>query len=130
MSLSFRLPRYRPYVLALLRIAAAVMFLQHGTAKLFGFPHVAMFDGLQLVSLLGIGGLLEFAGGALLLVGWKTRPVAFLLSGEMAVAYFWFHAGSAFWPILNKGELAALYSFVFLYFSVSGPGKFSIDGEE
>jgi len=66
MSLSSRLPRYRPYVLALLRIAAAVMFLQHGTAKLFGFPHVAMFDGLQLVSLLGIGGLLELAGGALL----------------------------------------------------------------
>ena len=129
MSLSSQLPRYRPYVLALLRIAAAVMFLQHGTAKLFGFPHVAMFDGLQLVSLLGIGGLLELAGGALLLVGWKTRPVAFLLSGEMAVAYFWLHAGSAFWPILNKGELAALYSFVFLYFSVSGPGKFSIDGE-
>ena len=129
MSLSSQLPRYRPYVLALLRIAAAVMFLQHGTAKLFGFPHVAMFDGLQLVSLLGIGGLLELAGGALLLVGWKTRPVAFLLSGEMAVAYFWVHAGSAFWPILNKGELAALYSFVFLYFSVSGPGKFSIDGE-
>ncbi|MFM9162145.1 MAG: DoxX family protein, partial [Methylocystis sp.] len=106
MSLSSRLPRYRPYVLALLRISAAVMFLQHGTAKLFGFPHVAMFDGLQLVSLLGIGGLLELAGGALLVVGWKTRPVAFLLSGEMAVAYFWFHAGSALWAILNKGELS------------------------
>lgn len=129
MSLSSRLPNYRPYVLALLRISAAFMFLQHGTAKLFGYPHVAVFDGMQLVSLLGIGGLLELVGGVLLLVGWKTRPVAFLLSGEMAVAYFWFHAGNAFWPILNKGELAALYSFVFLYFSVSGPGKFSIDGE-
>jgi putative oxidoreductase len=74
--------------------------------------------------------LLELVGGALLLVGWKTRLDAFLLSGEMAVAYFWFHAGSGFWPILNKGELAALYSFVFLYFSVSGPGKFSIDAEK
>ncbi|GDX38478.1 hypothetical protein LBMAG20_06930 [Methylocystaceae bacterium] len=130
MSLSVRLSAYRPYVLAIVRIASALMFLQHGTAKLFGYPHVAMFDGLQLLSLLGIGGLLELVGGGLVLVGWKTRPIAFFLSGEMAVAYFWFHAGSAFWPILNKGELAALYCFVFLYLSVSGPGKFSVDGPE
>ena len=129
MSISSRLPTYRPYALAVLRIATAVLFIQHGAAKLFGYPHVAMFDGLQLISLLGVGGVLELIGGALFLLGWKTRLVAFILSGEMAFAYFWFHAGSAFWPILNKGELAALYSFLFLYFCFSGPGKLSIDGE-
>lgn len=130
--------RYAPHVQGLLRIAAALLFLQHGTAKLFGYPHVAMFDNLQLFSLLGVAGVLEVVGGALLLVGLFTRPVAFILSGEMAVAYFGFHAleavspilkPEALWPILNKGELAALYCFVFLFFSVAGPGKFALDRE-
>ena len=78
--------RYLPHVLALLRVATALMFMQHGSAKLFGAPHVAMFDGLKLFSMLGVGGVLELAGGLLMLVGLFTRPVAFVLSGEMAVA--------------------------------------------
>jgi putative oxidoreductase len=121
--------RYLPHAQGLLRIAAALLFLQHGTAKLFGYPHVAMFENLKLFSLMGAAGVLELVGGALLLVGLFTRPAAFLLSGQMAVAYFGFHALEAFWPILNKGELAALYCFVFLFFSVAGPGKFALDDE-
>ncbi|WP_036281610.1 DoxX family protein [Methylocystis sp. ATCC 49242] len=121
--------RFLPHVQGVLRIATALLFLQHGTAKIFGYPHVAMFDGLKLMSLLGVGGLLELFGGLLMLVGLFTRPVAFVLSGEMAVAYFMFHGVEQFWPILNKGELAALYSFVFLFFAVAGPGKFALDKE-
>lgn len=119
--------RYAPVAQGVLRIAAALLFLQHGTAKLFGYPHVEMFDGLKLFSVLGVGGVIELVGGALLLVGLFTRVVAFILSGEMAVAYFGYHAASAFWPILNKGELAALYCFVFLFFAAAGPGKFALD---
>jgi putative oxidoreductase len=119
--------RYVPHVQGVLRIVTALLFLQHGTAKLFGVPHVEMFNGLKLFSLLGVGGVIELVGGLLLLIGLFTRPVAFILAGEMAVAYFGFHAFQAFWPILNKGELAALYCFVFLFFSVAGPGRFSID---
>jgi putative oxidoreductase len=119
--------RYLAHVQGLLRIATALLFLQHGTAKLFGVPHVDMFNGLKLFSLLGVGGVIELVGGALLLIGLFTRPVAFILSGEMAVAYFGFHAFQNFWPILNKGELAALYCFVFLFFAVAGPGKFAVD---
>jgi putative oxidoreductase len=119
--------RFVPHVLALLRIATALMFIQHGSAKLFGLPHVAMFDGMKLFSLLGVGGVMELVGGLLMLVGLFTRPVAFVLSGEMAVAYFGFHAAESFWPIINKGELAALYCFVFLFFAVSGPGSFALD---
>jgi putative oxidoreductase len=121
--------RYVPYILGLLRIATALMFMEHGTAKLFGAPHVAMFDGLKILSLLGVGGVMELVGGGLMLVGLFTRPTAFLLSGEMAVAYFLFHSGESFWPMINKGELAALYSFVFLFFAVAGPGKFALDGD-
>jgi putative oxidoreductase len=129
MSLRIIPERFAPHAQGMLRIAAALLFLQHGTAKLFGYPHVDMFDGLKLFSLLGVGGLIELIGGALLLVGLFTRVVAFILSGEMAVAYFGFHAMSAFWPIHNKGELAALYCFVFLYFAAAGPGKFALDRE-
>ena len=122
--------RFAPHALGLLRIATALLFLQHGTAKLFGFPHVAMFDGLKLMSLLGVGGVLELVGGILMLLGLFTRPTAFILSGEMAAAYFLFHGEfpghEQFWPILNKGELAALYCFVFLFFCVAGPGKYAI----
>jgi len=121
--------RFSPHVQGVLRIATALLFVQHGMAKLFGVPHVAMFDGLKLLSLLGAGGVLELVGGTLMLIGLFTRPTAFILSGEMAVAYFVFHGADGFWPILNKGELAALYCFVFLFFSVAGPGKFAIDSE-
>ncbi len=118
---------YLPHVQGALRIATALLFLQHGTAKLFGYPHVDMFNDLKLFSLLGVGGVIELVGGLLLLLGLFTRPVAFILSGEMAVAYFGFHAFQAFWPIHNKGELAALYCFVFLFFAVAGPGKYALD---
>ncbi|MGH6796488.1 MAG: DoxX family protein, partial [Methylocella sp.] len=94
-----------------------------------GFPRVAMFDNLQLLSLLGVAGVLEFGGGVLLLLGIFTRPVAFILSGEMAVAYFLAHAQKSFFPILNHGELAVLYCFVFLYLAVAGGGAFSFTRE-
>jgi putative oxidoreductase len=129
MSLRIIPERFQPHVLALLRVATALMFMQHGSAKLFGAPHVAMFDGLKLFSLLGVGGVMELVGGLLILVGLFTRPVAFVLSGEMAVAYFGFHAAESFWPMINKGELAALYCFVFLFLAVAGPGRFALDSE-
>jgi putative oxidoreductase len=118
---------WQPWLLSLLRIIAALLLLQHGTAKLFGFPHVAMFDGLKLFSLLGVAGILEFFGGVLLVLGLFTRPVAFILSGEMAAAYFIAHAPKGFLPILNGGELAVLYCFVFLYFAAAGGGPLSLD---
>lgn len=120
---------WRPGALGALRIVTAYLFIPHGTAKLFGVPHIAMFDGLQLMSLVGLAGILEAFGGALLLVGLFTRPVAFLLSGFMAVAYFMAHAsrGNAHLPLLNQGELSVLYCFVFLYFVFSGAGAWSVD---
>ena len=121
--------KWTPYLLGALRLVAALMFVQHGTAKLFGVPHVAMFDGLQLFSLMGLAGVLELIGGALLLIGLFTRPVAFILSGEMAVAYFMAHFGKSFLPILNQGELAVLYCFVFLFIAGAGPGRPAIDQE-
>lgn len=117
----------RPYMLSVLRIVAALMFLQHGTAKLLGFPHVAMFDELQVYSLLGLAGVLEFAGGVLLALGLYTRVTAFVLSGQMAVAYFMAHAPKGFFPVLNQGELAALYAFLFLYLVFAGGGTWSLD---
>ena len=126
------LQSYTPYGLAALRIVTAYLFIQHGTAKLFGFPHQAMFDDLQLFSLMGLAGVIEVVGGALLAVGLFTRSTAFVLSGMMAVAYFMAHAtqGNMLAPMLNGGELAALYSFVFLLFVFSGPGAWSIDGRK
>ena len=123
------LETWKPRALALLRIITAYLFMAHGTAKLFGIPHIQMFDGLQLASLVGLAGVLEVLGGALLLIGLFTRPVAFVMSGFMAVAYFMAHAsqGHVLLPILNQGELAVLYSFVFLYFLFSGAGAWSVD---
>ena len=117
---------WQPRLLGLLRIVTALLLLQHGTAKLFGFPHVAMFDNVKLLSLLGIAGVLELAGGILLLLGIFTRPVAVILSGEMAFAYFLVHAQKSFFPILNQGELAVLYCFVLLYLAVAGGGAWSL----
>jgi putative oxidoreductase len=126
------LDRYTPYALAALRIVTAYLFVQHGTAKLFGVPHQEMFDGLQLLSLMGVAGILEVAGGLLLGVGLYTRTTAFVLSGMMAVAYFMAHGsqGNVLAPMLNGGELAALYSFVFLLFVATGPGALSVDGRK
>jgi len=118
---------WSPRLLSVLRIMIALLFLQHGTAKFFGFPHVAYFDNLQFVSLLGAAGVLELVGGVLILFGLFTRPVAFILSGFMAVAYFMAHAPQGFYPLLNQGELAVLYCFVFLYFAAAGGGEWSVD---
>ena len=121
---------WAPRALAVLRIVMAYLFIQHGTAKLFGLPHLEMFDGVQLLSLTGAAGLLELVGGLLLLIGLFTRLTAFVLSGFMAVAYFMAHAseGHVLLPMLNQGELAVLFCFVFLYFVFSGPGAWSVDG--
>jgi putative oxidoreductase len=118
-----------PALLSLLRIVAAFMFLQAGTMKLFAWPMGMPPDNgtAKLLTQVGIGGLLETAGGLLLLVGLFTRPVAFLLAGEMAVAYFQFHQPQGTWPIQNGGVSAALYCFVWLYFSAAGPGPWSLD---
>lgn len=117
---------WRPRVLSLLRIVAAFLFMLHGTQKMFGFP-APPYSEFNLVSMTGVAGALEVFGGALLLIGLFTRPVAFLLSGLMAFAYFIAHAPSSFWPLVNGGELAALYSFLFLYFTCAGGGEWSID---
>ncbi len=115
-------------VLAILRITSAYMFFLHGTAKLFGLPHIAKFDGLQLVSVLGLAGILETVGGLLLIIGLFTRPVAFILSGMMAAAYFMFHTSpNILLPLMNGGEAAALFCFIFLYISVAGGGAFALD---
>jgi putative oxidoreductase len=118
---------WSPRLLSVMRIATSLLFLQHATAKLFAFPHVASFDNLQLASLLGVAGLIELVGGVLVLAGLFTRAAAFILSGQMAVAYFMAHAPQDFFPLLNKGELAALYCFVFLYLAVAGGGAWSLD---
>jgi putative oxidoreductase len=120
---------WQPRALAVLRIVAGYLLIPHGTAKLFGAPHQAMFDGLQLMSLMGLAGVLEVFGGALILIGLFTRPVAFVLCGFMAVAYFMAHAsqGHVLLPMLNQGELAVLWCFVFLYFVFSGAGAWSVD---
>lgn len=120
------LTRLAPHVLSLLRIAAALLLLQHGTTKVLGFP-VTQMSGISLTSLPGIAGIIELVGGALLLIGLFSRPVAFILSGMTAVAYFLVHAPQSFFPILNGGELAALYSFVFFYLTFAGPGPWSVD---
>jgi putative oxidoreductase len=124
---------WAPRALSVLRIVAGFLFMQHGLQKVFGIlmppaapgaPPRPPFDPL---STMGIGGLLELVGGALLIVGLFTRPVAFVLSGLMAVAYFGWHSPAGFWPIVNRGELAALYSFVFLYLAFAGGGPWGLD---
>jgi putative oxidoreductase len=117
---------WAPRILSVLRIVVAALFLQHGTAKFLHVPHVAQLDNVPLMSLAGAGGVLEIVGGLLLLFGLFTRPVALLLSGEMAVAYFIAHAPSGALPILNGGELAVVYCFVFLYFAVAGGGPWRV----
>lgn len=122
------LSRFQPQLLSVLRITAAYMFMLHGTAKLFAVPHVAMFDGLNILSIYGLAGVLETFGGLLLLLGLLTRPVAFVLSGQMAVAYFMAHTSPNPWvPMLNGGEAAALFCFVFLYLAAAGGGRWSVD---
>lgn len=122
-------PSLAPQLQSVLRIMAAFMFMLSGTMKLFAFPMGMPPDGstAKLMSQIGIGGILEVFGGGLLLFGLFTRPVAFILAGEMAVAYFQFHAPQGFWPIMNGGVAAALYCFIWLYFSAAGAGPWSLD---
>ena len=115
----------RPYIYAALRIVAGFLFCQHGLPKLFGgFGRDAP---AELMSQMGLAGLIEVIGGAMIAIGLFTSPVAFIASGEMAVAYFQAHAPRGLWPIMNGGELAALFCFVFLYFAAAGSGRWSID---
>ena len=118
---------WTPQLLSVFRIIVALLFVEHGTAKFFQFPHVPMYDGVVLMSLPGIAGVLELIGGLLLAVGLFSSVTAFILSGEMAVAYFLVHAPKGFFPILNAGELAIIYCFAFLYLAAAGPGPWSID---
>lgn len=127
MNLEALAAAWAPRLLSILRIMTGLLFLQHGTAKLLKIPVMPMFANLSLNSLPGIAGILELVGGVLIILGLFTRSVAFVLSGLMAVAYFMAHAPRGFYPILNAGELAILYCFVFLYFAAAGPGPWSID---
>ena len=121
--------RHREITYALMRFILGALFVCHGAQKLFGAFGGHLGKGIKpdLLSLTGIGGIIEVVGGGLLLLGLFTRPVAFLLSGEMAVAYFLRHAPRGFWPIQNGGELSAILCFVFLYFTASGGGSWSLD---
>jgi putative oxidoreductase len=121
-----QLDRLSPHALGVLRIVTALIFIEHGTMKLFGFPASDM-PSPAAFSLFWFGGVLELVGGALLLIGLFTRPVAFLLAGEMAVAYWMVHAPQSVFPALNGGDAAILYCFVFLYLVFAGPGAFSLD---
>lgn len=124
-----QLNKFKPYALALLRIVAGYTFMLHGTAKHFALPHIAMFDQMPTFSLFGIGGFIEMIGGLLLILGLFTRPAAFIMAGQMAVAYFMFHASAdTFWlPLLNQGEPAVLFCFIFFYIVFAGPGALALD---
>ena len=112
--------------LSLLRVFGGFLFMQHGAQKLFGV--LGAEQAVQLVSLRGLAGVLEFFGGLAILLGIFTRPVAFILSGEMAFAYFMAHFSRGFWPIMNGGERAVLFCFIFLFFAAAGGGRYSFDG--
>ena len=117
---------YTPQLLSLLRFMSGLLFLQHGTTKYLSIPMTKM-SGASPFTMGGAAGVIELVAGALLVVGLFTRPAAFIASGMCAVAYFYAHAGSSFYPIVNGGELAALYAFVFLYLAAAGGGPLSLD---
>ena len=121
------LNRFAPYALGLLRIAAALIFIIHGTQKLFGFPAPPASGLPALFTLFWFGAVLEALGGLLILIGLWTRPVAFILAGEMAYAYWMFHAPRSMYPLLNGGDAAILYCFVFFYLVFAGPGAWALD---
>ena len=127
MAIETTLNSWAPRMLSVLRIVSGLLFLQHGMAKYVGIPAVQQFANVSPTTPSGFAGIIELIGGALLVVGLFTRPVAFLCSGLMAAAYFMAHAPKSFYPILDGGELAVLYCFVFLYFVFSGPGPWSVD---
>jgi putative oxidoreductase len=115
------------YLLSLLRLAAAFVYLAHGTQKMFGVPGHPFHAPVFAATMIGAAGVIETIGGTLMLLGLFTRPVAFVISGQMAVAYFTQHAPRGFWPIVNGGELAVLFCFLWLFFCVAGPGLISVD---
>lgn len=122
------LHKFQPQALAVLRIVTALTFMAHGTQKLFGFPASQMPGGVELLSLFGVAGILEVFGGLAILIGLFTRPVAFLLAGQMAVAFWMFHAPmGGIIPVANGGDGAVLFCFVFLYLVFAGPGAWSVD---
>lgn len=121
------LAKWQPQLLSVLRIVAGLLYLEHGTAKILHFPHVAMFDAAKIVSMTGFTGTLELIGGALVTIGLFTRYAAFILSGEMAVGYWLVHARASLFPIQNMGDSAILFCFVFLYLAAAGPGPWSIE---
>jgi putative oxidoreductase len=125
-SLTMSLERLAPYVLSIVRIMVALLFFEHGLAKLFGFPPQAM-PAPALYSLAWFSGAIELVGGALVAVGLLTRAAAFIMSGEMAVGYFTAHAPQSFFPLINHGDGAILYCFIFLYLVFAGPGPWSLD---
>ncbi len=117
---------YSAHLLSILRIMSGLLFLQHGTTKYLNFP-LSSFSNASPFTMGGASGLFELVGGTLLVIGLFTRPVAFILSGNMAVAYFYAHFPQSFFPLLNGGELAALYCFVFLFIAAAGGGAWSVD---
>ena len=122
------LSRWQPQTLALLRIFAALLFLEHGTAKLFHFPVPQPGVPDHLPAILLAAAIIELVGGVLVTLGLFPRLAAFIMSGEIAIGYFMFHAPQGFWPLVNKGEAAILFCFIFLYIAAAGPGAWSIDG--
>ena len=119
--------RWSPYLLSVLRIVAAFTFISHGTQKLFAFPVLEPRNPVPLLSMLGLASTLEIVGGSLMLLGLFTRPVAFVLAGEMAFAYFLGHAPRSFWPVVNEGEVAVLFCMIWLYLASAGAGRWSLD---
>lgn len=117
--------RYAPQLYALFRVVVGFLFIFHGLQKMFG-----LFGGrtAEILSLRGLAGVIEIVAGTMIMVGWQTRPAAFIASGQMAFAYFLSHYPAGFWPIQNRGELAALYCFAFLYIAARGPGPLSLEG--
>jgi putative oxidoreductase len=120
------LAEWSPRLLGVLRIVTALLFMEHGAQKLLGFPPTE-HGSPELFSLLGVAGILELAGGFFILIGLFTRPIAFVLAGEMAFAYWMAHAPKSIYPALNGGDAAILYCFIFLYLVAAGPGAFSVD---
>jgi putative oxidoreductase len=118
---------WTPRAVSVLRIITGLMIIEHGMGKLLGFPALPAYANVTPLSLIGVAGFIELIGGALLILGLLTRPAAFILSGEMAVAYFMVHAPKSFYPLVNGGTLAIIYCFACLYISTAGPGPWSVD---
>ena len=121
------LEKWSPYILSVLRVMAALLFIEHGLMKLLHFPAAQPGAPDPLPAILVVAAWIEVVGGGLLALGLMTRPIAFLCSGEMAVAYFMAHAPQSFWPSVNQGDAAILFCFVFFYLFFAGPGALSID---